>query len=843
MFTLYFWFNMSAHRIINQYIKYALLIAIAYCTASSAYAQNIIKGVVTDADTGEPLPFVNVFEKNTLSGTTTDFDGIFSFTATSTKDTISFRLIGYEEQSFVASTLMGDTCRIMLSSSVVSLSEIEVKPTNQALLLTKKAIEAKKIHNLEKYDNTAYEKYSKWQFDLNNISDRVKNSWLFKGGENLMRYSDDSTRYLPVYFSEQLSYNESQKDPMKQRSTIIADRTNGLDILKDYEISGYTSALDMEVNFYTNVMMIFGQSFISPIADNAPFYYNYYLKDSLETDKGKNYIIRFKSKRPGDKTFTGQFTLETNHYSITEIEAELSEKSNINFVKSLVLSSEYQLIDDSLFFYKRNQISATIDYIPINTNKKRLELNYLMMNSVDKVSINNNDEIKLSRDAMTFETIKKRDVHRNDLKHWESIRHESLSKTDQNVLASIDSLNNLKTVKFMDNLARMFVTGYYDLGTYEFGPWMETINANKVEGLRVHAGLRTGKEFSEKWQLWGGLGYGTRTEKIAGSAGIGYKFDSPFRKVIRASYEDKIVRIGENDKINYLYENMMGTSESNLVAMIMQRDPVDELLRELKIRLDYEHEWRTGLESKFKLLHNIQFSPEYYPFIKDGKQINRISQNEIAFDTRWSTKEKYIEDGLQRFYISTRYPIVHFTIAGGETVVDGTHSLYGRIHSTLKHSFFIGLGEVNYAIEGGAIIGKMPYSMLEIPRGNKTYGLYSYDFNLLDYLEFANDIYLNTYMDYHLNGFFFNRVPLLKNLGLREVVGFKSIIGHLDNRHRDVIDYAENMRPLNGAYIELNAGVENIIRFFRIDAIWRVTPQSITGAPQFGFRAQFNIKL
>jgi hypothetical protein len=799
--------------------------------------------VVTDSSTGEPLPFVNVFAKHTLKGTTTDFDGFFTFKPDSPKDTISFRLIGYHERHFIASWLNGDTVRVMLDPTVVAIDEIKVKPNNQALMLAKKAIDAKKGHNPEKYENTSYEKYSKWQFDLNNINDKVKDSWVFKNGQNLMRFSEDSTRYLPVYFSEQVTLNETQKNPLKQRSTVIADRTNGLDILKDYEISGYTSALDMEVNFYTNVMMIFGQSFISPIADNAPFYYNYYLKDSIETDKGKQYIVRFKSKRVGDKTFTGQFRLETNYYSIVDIEAEMSEKSNINFVKSLKLSSQYQLIDDSLFFYKRNQIEATIDYRPVSGDKKRLELNYLLVNSVDKVKLNNNDRIKLSKDAMVYETVKAKNANNVDLSQWESIRHESLSAGDMDVLNSIDSLNNLKNVQFLDKLARMFATGYYNFGKWEYGPWMETVNSNKVEGLRVFKGARTSKYFSEKWQFWGGLGYGFKNEKLAGTAGLGYKFDSQFRKVVKASYEDRIVRIGENDKINYLYENMMGTSESNLVAMIMQRDEVDELLREQKIRFDYEHEWQRGLESRLKVLHNIQHSPTYYPFTKNGNPIDKVRQTEIALDTRWSNKEKFIEDGLQRFYVTSRYPIIHFTFAGGETEVDGTSRLYGRIHSSLKHYFFLGLGEVDYAVEAGAYFGKLPYSLLEIPRGNKTYGLYSYDFNMLDYMEFVNDAYVNVYLDYHLNGFFFNRMPLLKRLGLREVVGFKSITGSLNDRHKEVLDLAGSMKPLNGSYLEVNAGIENILRFFRIDAVWRVTPQSLTGAPRFGFRAQFHIKL
>lgn len=827
----------------SQNIFYSLIVLYLFTATLATNGQSTIKGVVKDSETLETLPFVNIFIKNTLEGTTSDFDGFFKLKSDLKKDSIGFRLIGYNERTIAASHLHNDTNIVLLTPTMVALDEIKVRPNGEALRLTKLVIGSKKSNNPETHNKAAYQKYSKWEFALNNISDKLQESWIFKDGQNLMRYSEDSTRYLPVYFSEQLTFNETQREPLKLKSTILADKTTGLNILKDYEISGYSSALDMEVNFHNDIMIVLGQSFISPIANNAPFFYNYYLTDSIDTPKGKQYVIKFKPKHQGDKTFIGTFTMETKHNAVVEINASLSEKSNINFVKELKINSQYQLINDSLNFFKRNAIEARLDYIPVNSSKKRLELNYRLINSVDKVDLSQEREITLSKAALQYETIKMKEASLRDSAYWTQVRPESLTAVDQSTTSTIDSLNSLKPVKFLDNMARMTVTGYYDLGRYEFGPFMEAINFNKVEGLRFFAGGRTSKEFCSQWQFWAGLGYGTKNEKLAGQAGMGYKFDHHFRRVVKVSFNDKIIRIGETEKILYLYENMMTTSESNLVALVMQRDVMDELVHERKIKLEYEHEWRSGLSSRLKIFKMTQYTPVYYPFLQEGKPIDQIGQTEVAIDTRWSWKEKYLEDGLQRLYIASRHPVIHITMAGGQIEAGTQKQWYGRVHTTLKHHFYLGFGEVKYAFEGGMILGSMPYTMLDIPRGNKTYGLYSYDFNLMDYLEFANDKYFNTYAEYHLNGLFFNRMPLLKRLGLREVVGFKSMIGSLNNRHQEVLDYAQDLRPLNGAYLELNAGVENIFRFFRLDAIWRVTPKSITGAPSFGVLAQFNIKL
>ncbi|MBD0255458.1 MAG: carboxypeptidase-like regulatory domain-containing protein [Cytophagales bacterium] len=45
-----------------------------------------ISGRVTDAETGEGMPFVNVFFKGTTTGATTDFDGNYKLAAGTLKD-------------------------------------------------------------------------------------------------------------------------------------------------------------------------------------------------------------------------------------------------------------------------------------------------------------------------------------------------------------------------------------------------------------------------------------------------------------------------------------------------------------------------------------------------------------------------------------------------------------------------------------------------------------------------------------------------------------------------------------------------------------------------------------
>jgi hypothetical protein len=80
-------------------------------------------------------------------------------------------------------------------------------------------------------------------------------------------------------------------------------------------------------------------------------------------------------------------------------------------------------------------------------------------------------------------------------------------------------------------------------------------------------------------------------------------------------------------------------------------------------------------------------------------------------------------------------------------------------------------------------------------------------------------------------------------LGLREVFSAKGMIGSLSNKHQDIVEFPTSISRMSNPYIELGAGVENIFRLFRVEGIWRVRPQSLQGAPSFGIRVKFEIKL
>ncbi len=104
-----------------QVRKVALLLVLMFFSLS-LYAQVTVSGTVTD-ETGNTLPGVNVFEKNTTNGTITDLDGKYSLKVQNGA-TVSFSFIGYDEQEFVISSTKN--INVVLKESSKEIEEVVV---------------------------------------------------------------------------------------------------------------------------------------------------------------------------------------------------------------------------------------------------------------------------------------------------------------------------------------------------------------------------------------------------------------------------------------------------------------------------------------------------------------------------------------------------------------------------------------------------------------------------------------------------------------------------------------------------------------------------------------------
>ena len=101
-------------------ITLLFLLLVGFC----ATAQTLnVKGVVKDAQTGDPLPGVSIIIKGTVVGTETDFDGLYSLSKVDKGATLVFNYLGYATKEVVVNS---QTLNVSLEESAESLDEIVV---------------------------------------------------------------------------------------------------------------------------------------------------------------------------------------------------------------------------------------------------------------------------------------------------------------------------------------------------------------------------------------------------------------------------------------------------------------------------------------------------------------------------------------------------------------------------------------------------------------------------------------------------------------------------------------------------------------------------------------------
>lgn len=105
------------------------------------------------------------------------------------------------------------------------------------------------------------------------------------------------------------------------------------------------------------------------------------------------------------------------------------------------------------------------------------------------------------------------------------------------------------------------------------------------------------------------------------------------------------------------------------------------------------------------------------------------------------------------------------------------------------------------------------------------------------------------HLEHNFNGRIFGKIPLLKKLNLREIIGVKGVYGTISqtniNRNLPAFeslpfkDYSAKTIAPSQVYYEYNAGIANILKVFRIDLFWRGSYLNHQDANTFGVKGSF----
>ena len=110
----------------------------------------------------------------------------------------------------------------------------------------------------------------------------------------------------------------------------------------------------------------------------------------------------------------------------------------------------------------------------------------------------------------------------------------------------------------------------------------------------------------------------------------------------------------------------------------------------------------------------------------------------------------------------------------------------------------------------------------------------------LDFYEFVTDEYLTLHLEHNFNGRIFSRIPFLKKLNWREIIGFRGVVGDISDENRAInASGLPYNAPNKEAYYEYSFGIANIFKVFRIDFNFRGNYLDNPDARKFGVTGAF----
>jgi hypothetical protein len=253
--------------------------------------------------------------------------------------------------------------------------------------------------------------------------------------------------------------------------------------------------------------------------------------------------------------------------------------------------------------------------------------------------------------------------------------------------------------------------------------------------------------------LGGYVGYGFKNETVKYSGLAEFKIPSDKWRVISLNYTDDYRRIDYNYNDFMFRENPLITGDEDISSSVFALKSAGKISERKEFSASFANDWNSDIKSSFYLRKNQLFANASMPMtLKGTKVADFLTQQSATLVTRFSFNERNYEDNTQRIYISNNKPVIYSILEAGKYQVGSTSGNYGKIIGSIKQNVRFYFGQFNYIAEAGLIIGNVPYQLLEIPPGSETGGYCDYQFNMMNYMEYAADKYLNLHSELMLNG-------------------------------------------------------------------------------------------
>jgi len=306
-----------------------ILIPIFIFFSIFSFSQTIIKGLVKDSKTNEPLPYCSISIKGTQIGAITNGEGVFSISGNLNTDTLIFSYVGYVTQK-------------------IPLKEIY---QSKAVMLKRKDILLQEV-TIHANDDFLYEILDQCRKKL--LKDQTKHiAKVYYGLETQTK--DRPIEMLECYYNGYLNGTVLDKILLKNGRIGLAELDNRyfltLNTSKAISAIGLTNKNDS----YPSIPLQLSKRELKKM---------FLLK--AEYNDGKQYEIKFTPRNDQNKRFSGEVWIDGKTFSLLKIGLTVRNAFNHPFLPLVPQDSVFNVDLSISYTYKQEDAKMLLDIISFN---------------------------------------------------------------------------------------------------------------------------------------------------------------------------------------------------------------------------------------------------------------------------------------------------------------------------------------------------------------------------------------------------------------------------------------------------------------------------------------------
>lgn len=818
-----------------------LCLLFLWTIGGNLFGQTKVSGVIVDK-LNQPIPFANVVFKDSNEGIVSNEDGHFYLESKNTYTAVIVTSVGFSDREITLEKAVNYNLRIRLNEAE-SLNEVVIftgktsKKNNPALDILRKIWERKRKNGLYQFDQYQMEKYEKVEFDMNSIDSAFMKKKLFKGMEFVFKHIDTSSvtgkTYLPIFINESLSDVYGNNKLKKVKEKLKANKNSGFS--DNQQILSFVKDLYSDYDIYNNHLTFFDKSFTSPLSKTGIDVYNYVLRDSAYIDKKWCYNILFYPRRKNELTFKGDFWVNDTTFAIKKINMAVTKSANINWVKDIYIEQEFEVQNDSVFLLTRDYMMSDFAL-----NKKEESKGVYGK----RTSLYQNHKFNIEKPAQFYKeevNYIDNEVYNKSEEYWDENRFENLNKDEKGIYKMLDTLQTVNKFQNLYNLVSILGSGYVQFGHFDYGPIFSTFGYNEVEAIRIRVGGRTYFGPNDPWRLQGYTAYGFGDDKFKYGLSGKWMIDKKNRIIISGGNRRDIEQIGAsltttNDVLgrSFASSSLFSTGSNgkltniNLSNLGVEIEPIKNLT------------FQTGFSYRTLESASNTFSLDYYTDNTDTTTKSDVKQSEINFQIEYTPNRKTIGYGVERNNVDSPFSRFYVNYSHGFKGLLDSDFKYEKIQLYYKQPIIIGpLGRTNVIMEVGKTFGTIPLGLMNVIPGNQTYFTIENTFSNLNFYEFVTDQYAMLQWDHNFGGRLLSRIPFMRKLNWREIIGVKAVYGTISDANRAINASGLIYNAPEDVYWEYSAGIGNIFKVLRIDFAWRGNYLNTPDTQRFSIKGSF----